>query len=404
MKPHNTLLAGTGTTIFTVMSALALEHGAINLGQGFPDEDGPEPVLRAAAEALFDGRNQYPPLTGVPELRAAVAAANRRFWGIEADPASEIVVTSGATEAITACLMALLDPGDEVVLLEPLYDTYLPVVRMLGAVPRLVRLEPPRWELPRAELAAAFGPRTKAMLLNTPHNPAGKVFTAAELAFIADLLQRYDAYAVCDEVYEHLTFDGWRHIPLMSLPGLRDRCARIGSAGKTFSLTGWKVGYVTAAAPLAATIAKAHQLLTFTTPPNLQRAVAVGLGLGDGYFRGLAEALAAKRDRLAAGLASLGFRVLDTRGSYFVTADFRPLGFAGDDVAFCRWLTETAKVTAIPISAFYADAATAPRHYVRFAFCKRESTLDEALSRMAAAFTSWRSAQARTLTALARGA
>ncbi|WP_439579173.1 aminotransferase [Elioraea sp.] len=399
MKPHNTLLANTGTTIFTVMSALAVQHGAVNLGQGFPDEDGPADVLRAAADALLDGRNQYPPMTGVPELRSAVAAANRRFWGIEADPASEVVVTSGATEAITACLMALLDPGDEVVLIEPLYDTYLPVVRMLGAVPKLMRLEPPRWDLPRAALAAAFGPRTKAILMNTPQNPCSKVFTAAELAFIADLLQKHDAYAVCDEVYEHLTFDGWRHIPLMSLPGMRERCARIGSAGKTFSLTGWKVGYVTAPKALAQTIAKAHQLLTFTTPPNLQRAAALGLGKPDGYFHDLADGLAAKRDRLAAGLAELGFGVLEAKGTYFITTDFRPLGFSGDDVAFCRWLTETAKVTAIPVSAFYADAATAPRHYARFAFCKHDATLDEALRRMRTAFAARGAEAPRALTA-----
>ena len=211
--------------------------------------------------------------------------------------------------------MALLDPGDEVVLIEPLYDTYLPVVRMLGAVPRLVRLQPPKWELPRAELAAAFGPRTKAILLNTPMNPTGKVFTAAELAFIADLLQQHDAYAMCDEVYEHLTFDGWRHIPLMTLPGMRERCLRIGSAGKTFSLTGWKVGYVTAPPALAGVVAKAHQNLTFTTPPNLQRAVAVGLAKDDAYFAGLAAELAAKRDRLSAGLARLGFGVLPARAA-----------------------------------------------------------------------------------------
>jgi len=380
VKPVNSLLSATGTTIFTVMSALAVQHRSINLGQGFPDTDGPDEVLRAAADALFDGRNQYPPLTGVPELREAVAAANRRFYGLEADPATEVVVTSGATEAITACLMAVLDPGDEVVLIEPLYDTYLPVVRMLGAVPRLVRLTPPKWELPRAELAAAFGPKTKALLLNTPMNPTGKVFTAAELAFIGELLQKHDAYAVCDEVYEHLTYDGWRHIPLMTLPGLRDRCMRIGSAGKTFSLTGWKVGYVTAPAALAQVVAKAHQNLTFTTPPNLQRAVAVGLARDDSYFAGLAGALAAKRDRLSAGLQRLGFGVLPTMGSYFVTADFAPLGFAGDDVAFCRHITEQAGVTAIPVSAFYASEA--PRHYARFAFCKRDEVLDEALERL----------------------
>ncbi len=380
MKPVNQLLSATGTTVFTVMSALAAQHGAINLGQGFPDTDGPAEVIQAAADALRDGRNQYPPLTGVPELRAAVAQANRRFYGLHIDPATEVVVTSGATEAITASLMALLNPGDEVVLIEPLYDTYLPVVRMLGAVPRLVRLLPPRWELPRAELAAAFGPKTKAILLNTPMNPCGKVFTAAELAFIADLLVKHDAYAVCDEVYEHLTFDGWQHIPLMTLPGLRDRCLRIGSAGKTFSLTGWKVGYVSGPATLCAVVAKAHQNLTFTTPPNLQRAVAVGLGLDDAYFAGLASALAAKRDRLSAGLAGIGFGVLPAMGSYFVTTDFSPLGFAGDDVAFCRHITEQAGVTAIPVSAFYEQDA--PGHYARFAFCKQDALLDEAVARL----------------------
>ena len=389
MKPANQLLSAMGTTVFTVMSALATRHGAINLGQGFPDTDGPDDVVQAAADALWDGRNQYPPLTGVPELRAAVATANARFYGIQADPATEVVVTSGATEAITACLMALLNPGDEVVLIEPLYDTYLPVVRLLGAIPRLVRLQPPKWELPRAELAAAFGPRTKAILLNTPMNPTGKVFTAAELAFIADLVTKHDAYAICDEVYEHLTFDGWRHIPLMTLPGMRDRCLRIGSAGKTFSLTGWKIGYVTGPAALCGIVAKAHQNLTFTTPPNLQRAVAVGLAKDDAYFAGLASALQAKRDRLSAGLAAMGFGVLPSMGSYFVTADFSPLGFRGDDVAFCRHITEQARVTAIPVSAFYeADGpwGRAPGRYARFAFCKQDGVLDEAVARLSQHF------------------
>jgi N-succinyldiaminopimelate aminotransferase len=391
VKSVNSLLAATGTTIFTVMSALAVQHGSINLGQGFPDTDGPADVLKAAADALMDGRNQYPPMTGVPELRQAVAATNARFYGLEVDPATEVVVTSGATEAITACLMAVLDPGDEAVLIEPLYDTYAPVVRMLGATPRFVRLMPPKWELPRAELAAAFGPKTKAILLNTPMNPTGKVFTASELGFIADLLVRHDAYAVCDEVYEHLTFDGCRHIPLMTLPGLRDRVMRIGSAGKTFSLTGWKVGYVTAPAGLAPLVAKAHQNLTFTTAPNLQRAVAVGLAKDDGYFAGLGAALQAKRDRLAAGLAGLGLTVLPVHGSYFITTDFMPLGFAGDDVAFCQHITEHAGVTAIPVTAFY-DAPDPPRHYARFAFCKRDEVLDEAVARLRRHFASARPA------------
>jgi aspartate/methionine/tyrosine aminotransferase len=381
MKPQNDLLSATGTTIFTVMSALALEHGAINLGQGFPDYDGPEDVLKAAADALFDGRNQYPPLSGVPELRAAVAQHNQRFYGLAIDPKDEVLVTSGATEAITACLMAVLNPGDECVLIEPLYDTYLPVVKLLGAVPKLVRLTPPDWALPRAELAAAFGPKTKAILFNTPMNPTGKVFSAEELEFLAGLIARHDCYAICDEVYEHLTFDGARHIPLMTLPGMRQRCMRVGSAGKTFSLTGWKIGYITCDRTLSANVAKAHQNLTFTTPPNLQRGVAVGLLKDDAYFAAIGTSLQAKRDRLAKGLADLGFGVLPSRGSYFITTDFRPLGFNGDDVAFCRTLTTEAKVTAIPVTAFYAST-DAPSHYARFAFCKGEAVLDEALARI----------------------
>jgi len=382
VKSVNSLLDGLGTTIFTVMSALAVQHQSINLGQGFPDTDGPADILQAAADALFDGRNQYPPMPGVPELRHAVANHDRRFYGLDIDPTTQVVVTSGATEAITACLMALLDPGDEVVLIEPLYDTYVPVVRLLGAIPRLVRLSPTEWQLPQSQLAAAFGPKTKAILFNTPMNPTGKVFTAAELTLIADLLVRHDAYAICDEVYEHLTFDGWQHIPLMTLPGMQERVMRIGSAGKTFSLTGWKVGYITAPAPLGPVIARAHQNLTFTTAPNLQRAVALGLAKDASYFHGLAADLQAKRDRLSAGLESLGMAVLPTRGSYFVTADFRPLGFNGDDMEFCRYITQHARVTAVPVTAFY-DGPEPPRHYARFAFCKREAVLDEAVARSA---------------------
>jgi aspartate/methionine/tyrosine aminotransferase len=388
MKPANALLSRAGTTIFTVMSALAVRHGAINLGQGFPDVEGPADIVRAAADALMDGRNQYPPLTGVPELREAVAAANKRFWGLEIDPASGVVVTSGATEAITACLMALLNPGDEVVLIEPLYDTYLPVVRMLGAVPKLVRLEPPGWNLPREALRAAFGPRTKALLLNTPMNPTGKVFTRDELEFLAGLLALHDAYAICDEVYEHLVFAPARHVPLMSLPGMAERCLRIGSAGKTFSLTGWKVGYVSGPPDLIGVVAKAHQNLTFTTPPNLQRAVAKGLEKDDAYFETLSGSLAAKCARLSAGLCRVGFAVLPAQGSYFVVADFSGFGFAGDDVAFSRHITEQAGVACIPVSAFYEGEA--PSHWVRFAFCKKNEVLDEAVSRLERHFVSAR--------------
>jgi aspartate/methionine/tyrosine aminotransferase len=389
MKHANTLLSSLGTTIFTTMSALAVRHGAINLGQGFPDTEGPADVVRAAADALLDQRNQYPPLTGLPELRRAVAAVNARFWGIDIDPDAGVVVTSGATEALTACLMALLNPGDEIVLIEPLYDTYLPIVRLLGAVPRLVRLEPPHWELPKEALAAAFGPKTKAILLNSPMNPAGKVFTVDELGFIAGLVRQHDAYAICDEVYEHLVFAPARHVPLMSLRGMAERCLRVGSAGKTFSLTGWKVGYVSGPPALMGVVMKAHQNLTFTTPPNLQRAVAIGLGKDDAYFGQLSAAMAAKRDRLSAGLRDAGFDVLPSEGSYFVTASyagsaFAPLVSAGAgeaDAAFCRYITEHARVAAIPLSAFYERDA--PQGWIRFAFCKQDSVLDEACARLA---------------------
>jgi N-succinyldiaminopimelate aminotransferase len=389
MRAGNTYLESIGTTIFTVMSALATEHKSINLGQGFPDTDGPADVLQAAADALYDGRNQYPPMSGVPELRQAVAAANRRFYDLQVDWASEVTVTSGATEAVTACLMAVLDPGDEVVLIEPLFDTYLPAIRLIGAIPRIVRLTPPNWELPRAQLEAAFGPKTKAIVVNSPMNPCGKVFTREELEFLADLVLRHDSYAICDEVYEHLVFDGMRHIPLMTLPGMRERTMRVGSAGKTFSLTGWKIGYITAAADVTRLVQRAHQNLTFTTAPNLQRAVAVGLAKDDEYFTSLATNMQAQRDQLATGLGEAGFDVLPAHGSCFITADFTPLRFNGDDVAFCRHITEHAGVTAIPVTAFY-DAPDAPRHYARFAFCKRPEVLEQAIDRLKAHFASRR--------------
>ena len=380
MKPANRILSGYGTTVFEVMSRLAIQHQSINLGQGFPDGNGPEDVRAKAALFLEDRPNQYPPMLGVPELRQAVAAHDKRFYGIELDWEREVMVGSGATEVLASCLFALIEPGDEVVLLEPLYDSYLPIVRRAGGVPRLVRLAPPRWELPRAELAAAFSAKTKLILLNSPMNPAAKCFTADELGFIAALVERHDAYAVCDEVYEHLVFDGRPHIPLMTLPGMRGRCLKIGSAGKTFALTGWKVGYVSAAAELLQPIAKAHQFITFTTAPNLQRAVAYGLGKPDYYFKTLAQELETKRDCFARGLAEIGFGVLDCQGTYFISADFRPLGFNGDDVEFCRHITTEAGVTAIPVGAFYEGAG--PNHFARFAFCKRDEVLEGALERL----------------------
>jgi len=380
MKPANSILSSSGTSVFEVMSRLASQHRSINLGQGFPDGNGPEDVRAKAALFLEDRPNQYPPMLGVPELRQAVAAHAKRFYGLEVDWEREVMVASGATEVLASCLFGLIEPGDEVVLLEPLYDSYLPIVRRAGAVPRLVRLAPPRWELPKGELAAAFSAKTKLILLNSPMNPAAKLFTREELAFIAELVLRHDAYAVCDEVYEHLAFDGRTHIPLMTFPGMRRRCLKIGSAGKTFALTGWKVGYVTAAPELLQPIAKAHQFITFTTPPNLQRAVAYGLGKDDAYFRSLARELETKRDVFAKGLAEVGFDVLACHGTYFISADFRPLGFNGDDVEFCRHITTEAGVTAIPVSAFYEGAG--PDHFVRFAFCKEDEVLRGALERL----------------------
>ncbi len=380
MKPTNPVYTGLPTTIFEVMSRLALEHKAINLGQGFPDVDGPEDVRRFAADALIAGPNQYPPMMGVPELRQAVAAAQSRFYGLDVDWKSEVLVTSGATEALSDIIAALIEPGDEVVLIEPLYDCYLPLVRRAGGIPRLVRITPPEWTLDVAALEAAFSERTKAILINNPMNPAAKVFSPEELAVIAELCVRFDAYAICDEVYEHILFDGRAHTPLMTLPGMRERAVRIGSAGKTFSLTGWKVGYVTAAPALLDPIAKAHQFTTFTTPPHLQKAVAFGLGKDDGYYGELAGALAVKRDRLATGLERLGFGVVPCGGTYFVTADFAPLGLVGDDVEICRQMTIEAGVTAVPVSAFYAGSA--PRHFVRFCFSKRDEILDGALDRL----------------------
>ncbi|MEM7225161.1 MAG: aminotransferase [Pseudomonadota bacterium] len=384
MRAANSVLSSYSTTVFEVMSRLAIEQGAINLGQGFPDEDGPADMLQAAAEALIAGPNQYPPMMGLPALRQAVAAHNKRFYGLEVDWQSEVMVTSGATEALADCLMGLIEPGDEVVIIEPLYDCYLPMIRRAGAIAKPVRVAPPDWALPREALAEAFSERTKLILLNNPMNPAAKVFSEDELTFIAELMERYDAYAVCDEVYEHLLFDGRRHIPLMTLPGMAERCLRIGSAGKSFSMTGWKVGYVTAPAALLTPVAKAHQFVTFTTAPHLQKAVAYGLAKEDAYFESLARDLQVKRDRFAAGLAEIGFGVIHCQGTYFITADVRPLGFNDDDEAFCRMITTEAGVTAVPVSAFYLDGEV--DHFVRFCFCKQDQVLDQALEKLAAYF------------------
>jgi aspartate/methionine/tyrosine aminotransferase len=379
VKSGNTVLSGYGTTIFEVMSRLAVERRAINLGQGFPDDRGPEDVLQAAATALLEQSNQYPSMMGTPELRRAVAAHAQRFYGLDVDPMAEVMVTSGATEALTACLLGLLEPGDEAVLFQPLYDSYVPIIRRAGSVPRYVTLRPPRWRFTREDLEAVFNARTKLVVLNTPQNPIAKVWSPEELALLAEFLVAYDAYAICDEVYEHLVFDGRRHVPLMTLPGMRERCLRVGSAGKTFSLTGWKVGYVTGCPRLLQPVAKAHQFLTFTTPPNLQAAVAYGLAKDDGYFAGLQRDMERRRDRLSAGLAAAGLTVLPAEGTYFVVVDLGPE--VADDADFCRRLTVEAGVAAIPVSAFYETEA--PRHLIRFCFAKQDAVLDAAIERVA---------------------
>jgi aspartate/methionine/tyrosine aminotransferase len=392
MKPTNPVFTGIATTVFETMSRLAMAHDAVNLGQGFPDVDGPADIRQAAADALLLGPNQYPPMLGIPDLRLAVAEANRRFYGLEVDPQTEVIVTSGATEALADSIFALVSPGDEVVLIEPLYDCYLPLVKQAGGIPVRVRVTPPNWYLDADALRAAFSNKTKAVLINNPMNPTAKVFSDEELELVASLCRQYDAYAICDEVYEHLVFDGRRHRPLMTLDGMRERTVRIGSAGKTFSLTGWKVGYITGPAALMDPIAKAHQWVTFTTPPHLQKGVAYGLRKDDSYYEGLSQDLAAKRDRMAAGLADLGFSVLPCNATYFLTCGFEGLGLGRNDVEACETLVTAAGVAAVPVSAFYGSDA--PVHYIRFCFCKQDAVIDEALARLAAFLTAARAESA----------
>lgn len=374
-----------GTTIFSEMSALAVRTGSINLGQGFPDTDGPPEMLAAAAEALRSGANQYPPLPGIPALRAAIVAHEERFWGLRRDPDTEVGVTAGATEAVAAGILGLCEPGDEVVCFEPYYDSYAASITLAGAVRRPVTLRPGedgRYGFDEADLRAAFGPRTRLVLLNSPHNPTGKVFTRAELGLIAELCQEHDVYAMTDEVYEHLVFTdaATPHVPLATLPGMRERTLRISSAGKTFSCTGWKIGWVTGPTPLVSAALRVKQFLTFVNGAPLQPAVAVALGLPDSYFTGFRDGLQARRDRLVAGLTDAGFDVLPSEGTYFVTADITPLG-GTDGVDFCRTLPERCGVVAVPTQVFY-DHPEAGRRFVRFAFCKRESVIDEAAERL----------------------
>ena len=382
-RRYNPVFAGLPTTIFTVMSGLAVEHEAINLGQGFPDNEGPDDVRAKAADALMHGSNQYPPMLGLPELRQAVARHYGRFHGVELDWRTQVLVTSGATEALAAAIMALIAPGDEAVLLEPAYDSYAPQVRAVGGVPRFVRLEPPHWRISREALEGATTDKTRLIVFNNPQNPAARVYAPDELQVLADWCQAHDVIAVCDEVWEHLVFDGRRHTPLICLPGMAERCVKIGSAGKIFSLTGWKVGFVCAPPELAAIVGKAHQFLTFTTAPNLQAGVAYGLGKADAYFEEMRAMYGRSRDRLAAGLAAEGFQVIPSEGTYFLNVDLAASGLNLDDESFCKRAVVEAGVAAIPVSAFYESDPV--RNVVRLCFAKRDQTIDSGIERLAKA-------------------
>ena len=369
-----------GTTIFAEMSALAAETGAVNLGQGFPDTDGPREIAQLAADAILAGRgNQYPPGPGVPELRHAIAWHQKRCYGLDYDPGREILVTAGATEAVAAALLALVEPGDEVIALEPYYDSYAACIAMAGGIRVPVTLRPPAFRPDLDALAAAVTPRTRLILLNTPHNPTGVVLTPAELAAVAKLACSRDLLVVTDEVYEHLVFEG-EHLPIASLPGMRERTVTISSAGKTFSFTGWKIGWITASADLVAAVKTVKQFLTFVNGGPFQYAVAEALRLPDTYFTGLRDDLRRKRDLLSAGLAEAGFEVYRPAGTYFVTTDIRPFG-ESDGIAFCRELPRRAGVVAVPTAVLY-DNQEAGASQVRFAFCKRTEVLEEALVRL----------------------
>jgi N-succinyldiaminopimelate aminotransferase len=382
----NRRLAGLGTTIFAEMSARAVATGSVNLGQGFPDQDGPVKIAQIAADAILAGRgNQYPPGPGIPELRRAIAAHAARFYGMRYDPADEILVTAGATEAVAAAMLALVEPDDEVIAFEPYYDSYAANIAMAGGVRVPVTLRPPDFRPDPDELARAITERTRLILLNTPHNPTGSVFTRDELAAIAELAVERDLLVVSDEVYEHLVFDG-EHVPIASFPGMRERTVTISSAGKTFSFTGWKIGWVKATAELVSAVKTTKQFMTFVSGGPFQYAVAEALALPDEYYTSLREDLKARRDLFVPGLAALGFEVYPPQGTYFVTADIAGLDDR-DGVEFCRTLPERAGVVAIPAAIFYDDKEAA-RTLVRFAFCKRLEVLTEALARLARLTTS----------------
>jgi aspartate/methionine/tyrosine aminotransferase len=379
----NPTFARLPTTVFEEMSGLARELGAINLGQGFPDDPGPEDIRAKAAWALMNGSNQYPPMAGAPELRKAVAAHYARSQGLDLDWTREVTITSGATEALAAAMLGLLQPGDEVVVFPPLYDAYLPMIRRAGGVARPVRLSPPGWRFDRAMLEAAFSARTRFVVLNNPTNPTGVVLPQEDLALLAELCVRYDVIAICDEVWEQVVFAGAEHRPLLGLPGMRERTVKIGSAGKMFGLTGWKVGFLCAAPPLTEVLARAHQFLTFTTPPNLQTAVAFGLETGADWFRRMPQGLERSRDRLTEALRREGFAVLPSDGTYFLNVDLAASGVDEADRAFALRAVREAGVAAIPVSAFYEqDPVTTT---LRLCFAKQDAVLDEGAVRLARA-------------------
>lgn len=379
----NPVYAALGDTIFDVMSGLARETGAVNLGQGFPEWDGPLDVRERAARALIDGPNQYPPMRGLPVLREAVADHYKRFQGVDLNWQTEVTVTSGATEALAAALLCVLQPGDEVVLFEPMYDSYLPMLRRAGAIARFVRLSPPDWRIDPTQLAAAFSERTRAVVLNTPLNPSASLFGAEDLSLIAEQCIKHDCVAISDEVWEHCVFDGASHLSMLNVPGMRERTIKIGSAGKMFSMTGWKVGFACAAPELTTLFARAHQFLTFTTPPNLQQAVAYGLAKPPEHFDDMRDELARGRDRMASALGQEGFRILPAGGTYFMGVDLRESGIAMDDADFAVRAVKECGVATIPFSAFYnSKPATS---LVRLCFAKTDETIDKGVEGMAKA-------------------
>ncbi|MCD0442979.1 pyridoxal phosphate-dependent aminotransferase [Glycomyces sp. A-F 0318] len=368
------------TTIFTQMSALAQEHGAVNLGQGFPDESGPAHIVEAAAAAMREGRNQYPPMPGIPELRQAISAHQRHWYGLEPDPGEGVVVTAGATEAIAASMLALVEPGDEVIAFEPFYDSYKASVELAGGVIVPVRLEAPGYRPDLDRLRASVTERTRVLLVNSPHNPTGTVFTREELEAVAAVAVERDLVVVTDEVYEHLVFDGREHVPLAGFAGMWDRTVTIGSAGKTFSLTGWKIGWASGPAHLVDRVKAVKQYLSFASGTPFQHGIATALSIGDEYYRELAAGYERRRDLMVAGLAGIGFSVREPEGTYFVTTGIEPLGY-GDGMAFCLELPERCGVVAVPTQVFYADGETA-RPEVRFAFCKPVAVIEEGLERL----------------------